>query len=131
MAMLSKDELWQFATDLPSEEVPIRDANGKVRGTLRIRGLSGAELTDYQESLSVPTKNGRTKVNMKRAMAKLVLLCACNDDGSRYFEDSELIKIDQMPAATLMPLFESAQKLCGLSDDDMRQMTEDFPQTES
>lgn len=126
MDILSKADLWQIVSDLPSEIVEIRDANGKVRGAIRMRGLSGAELTEYQRGLTIHTKDGKARTNMRRAMAKLVLLSACNGDGSPYFAESDLIQIDNMPAATLMPLFEAAQKLCGLSDDDMKELAEDF-----
>jgi len=131
MDMLSKFDLFQITADLPTEVVPIYDAMGNVRGHIRIRGLSGAELTEYQQGLTVNTRDGKTKTNMRRAMAKLILLTACNDDGSPYFDDSDILKIDQMPAKTLMPLFETAQKLCGLTDEDMRDMTEDFTPTQN
>lgn len=129
--MLDKNTFWQITSKLPTEDVPIRDAMGQIQGHIRLRGLTGAELTEYQKSLTIETKNGRSKTNMKRAMAKLILLCAVNEDGSPYFEDADLLKIDQMPSATLMPLFERAQSLCGLSDDDMREMTEDFTPTQN
>lgn len=131
MKELSRDELWQFANELPTELVPVKDARGEERGAIRMRGLTGSELTEYQKSLTIHTKDGKSRTNMTRAMAKLVLLCACNEDGSPYFDKSELIKVDGMPAATLMPLFEAAQKLCGLSDDDIKEMTGDFTETES
>lgn len=131
MDVLSKDALWQIVADVPTEMVEISDAYGRKVGHIKMRGLTGAELTEYQNGLTVRTKDGRTRTNMRRAMAKLVLLSAINDDGSPYFEESDLLKIDSMPAATLMPLFEAAQKLCGLSDDDVKEMKEDFSPTMS
>lgn len=131
MDVLSKDALWQIVADVPTEMVEISDAYGRKAGHIKMRGLTGAELTEYQNGLTIRTKDGRTRTNMRRAMAKLVLLCAINEDGSPYFEDTDLLKIDTMPAVTLMPLFEAAQKLCGLTDDDVKEMTEDFTPTET
>lgn len=131
MKELSKDELWQVTSDLPTELIEIKDAHGNPRGALRMRGLTGAELTEYQKKLTILTRDGKSRTNMHRAMAKLILACACNEDGSPFFDQSDLIKLDSLPAATLMPLFEAAQKLCGLSDNDVKEMTEDFTETES
>lgn len=131
MDILGKHDLWQITADLPSELAPIYDATGKMRGHIRMRGLSGAELTEYQQGLTINTRDGKTKTNMKRAMAKLIILCACNDDGSPYFEEGDMFKVDAMPSKTLMPLFEMAQKLCGLTDEDVREMTEDFTPTQN
>jgi len=131
MDILSKDDLWQIVADVPTDYVPVYDANGKPRGKLKMRGLTGGELTDYQTSLTVQTRDGKSRTNMRRAMAKLVLICAINEDGSPYFSDGDLLKVDAMPSKTLMPMFEMAQKLCGLTDDDMKEMVEDFPVTQN
>lgn len=126
MGMLKKDDLWQLTADLPAEEVEIYDSNGKLAGTIRVRGLTGSELTKYQESLSIRLSSGQTKPNVKFAIAKLIVLTAINEDGSPYFEVSDTKKLDDAPARMLMPLFESAQRLCGLTDDDFKEMVEGF-----
>lgn len=131
MSLLKKTDLWQITREMPAEEVEIFDGFGRVAGTIRIRGLSGAELTQYQESLVVRLSSGQVKPNSKHAMAKLIVMCAINEDGSPYFEASDIVKLDDAPARMLMPLFESAQRLCGLSDDDFREMVEGFDGTET
>lgn len=129
--MLKKDDLWQITADLPAEEVEIHDASGRVAGTIRMRGLTGTELTRYQESLTIRLSSGQTKPNTKFAMAKLIVLAAINEDGSPYFDPSDTAKLDSAPARVLMPLFESAQRLCGLTDDAFKEMTEGFDETEN
>ena len=129
MALLKKDALWSATANLPAEDVEVFDANGNVIGEIRMRGLTGSELTAYQESLVVTLSSGQRKSNARHAMAKLIVLSAINEDGSPYFDKSETVKLDEAPARFLMPLFESAQRLCGLTDDDMKQMTENFDET--
>jgi hypothetical protein len=131
MSLLNKADLWQITADLPAEEVEIFDAAGNVAGKIRMRGLTGTELTQYQESLVVRLSSGQTKPNSRYAMAKLIALSAINEDGSPYFEKSDVPKLDSAPARVLMPLFESAQRLCGLTDDAFKEMTEGFDETES
>jgi hypothetical protein len=129
--MLKKSDLWNITASLPAEDVEIFDSNGVLSGTIRMRGLSAAELTAYQESLVIQLSSGARRQNARRAIAKLIVACAINDDGSPYFETSDIPKLDEAPARMLMPLFESAQKLCGLTDDDMNQLTENFGETRS
>jgi hypothetical protein len=128
---LKKDDLWQITAKLPAEEVEIPDADGNVAGTITMRGLSGTELTAYQESLTVRLNNGQTRPNIKYAMAKLIVISAINADGSPYFERSDTKKLDDAPARILMPLFESAQRLSGLTDEVFKEMTEGFDETQS
>lgn len=129
MSILKKEDLWSITRDMPAEEVEIFDAYGKVAGVIRMRGLSGSELTAYQEGLTVRGRDGMPKPNTRHAMAKLIVLCAINEDGSPYFDRSETMKLDEAPARILMPLFESAQRLCGLTDDDFKELVENFGET--
>jgi len=131
MSILKKDDLWQITADMPAEAVEIFDSHGKVAGVIHMRGLSGTELTRYQESLTIRLSSGQTKPNTKYAMAKLIVLSAINEDGSPYFDQSDTAKLDSAPARILMPLFESAQRLCGLTDDAFKEMTEGFDETET
>src|SRR5690606_31180877 len=122
---------WQITADLPAEEVEIFDSAGNVAGKIRMRGLTGTELTQYQESLQVRLSSGQVRPNTRYAMAKLIALSAINPDGSPYFDKGDIPKLDSAPARILMPLFESAQRLCGLTDDDFKEMTEGFDETET
>lgn len=116
---------------MPAEAVEIHDASGKLVGTMHMRGLSGRELTEYQNSLTIMLSSGQMKPNTRHAMAKLVALCAIQEDGAPYFEKHEISQLDDAPARVLIPLFESAQRLCGLTDDDFKEMTEGFGETEN
>jgi len=125
-SLLKKEDLWQITADLPAEEVEVFDSNGKLAGVIKVRGLTGSELTKYQESLTIRLSSGQTRPNVRFAMAKLIVLTAINDDGSPYFEVSDTKHLDDAPAKILVPLFESAQRLCGLTEDTFKEMTEGF-----
>lgn len=131
MSLLSKDQFWQTVSDLPTDDAPLYDARGTLVGHIRMRGLTGDELTSYQTSLTVQLSNGGQKVNARHAMAKLIVLSAINEDNSPYFDKSDVLKLSQMSAKAIMPLFEMAQKLSGLTDDDMRDLTEGFGEAQS
>ncbi|MEV4093785.1 hypothetical protein [Streptosporangium saharense] len=121
MALLGREQILA-ANDLPVEDVPVPEWGGEVR----LRGLTGAELDEYQGSLVVQTANGQQKANLRNATAKLVSRCAIDEDGAPLFEPKDLLKLSSKSAVALQRLFAVAQKLNGLTDDDMRELVEDF-----
>ena len=129
--VLSRDEFFGAITDLPAEEVEIINATGKVVGVVQMRGLTITELTEYQESMIVTLSSGQRKPNTRHAMAKLIQLCAINEDGSPKFTSADIGRLESGAARMLMPLFESAQRLCGLTDEDVKEMIGNFDETPS
>ena len=126
MTLLTRDQIWQSLSTLPTEDVEIRDPSGRLVGTVRMRGLTGAELDAYQASLVVQTGNGSQRANLRNASAKLVVMCAIDENGDPLFEPKDMLKVSQMPAYALQRLTAAAQRLCGLTNDDMRELVEDF-----
>lgn len=117
MGLISKAELWQVAADLPWEDVQIRRPPGnEVVGTMRLRGLTGTEVNEWQDK-AVHVK-GKTRRQSRHAMAMLIVLSAINEDGSQFFDERETMKVSQMPGYMLMQLSEVALQLCGLGDDE-------------
>lgn len=111
---LSKDEFWSASERLPAEEVELVDPHGKSVGKLRMRGLSGTELEDYQESLRA--RGGGERVSLRQAMTRLVAKCAINEDGSPFFDSvREMSRLGKSPSWMVMQLFDSATRLSGTS----------------
>jgi hypothetical protein len=125
MSLTSKDDLWQVTADLPWQDVPIRKPpNGQVVATMRVRGLSGEEVNEWQDASS--RQVGKVRRQSKHAMAQLIVMAAINEDGSQFFEPRETLKVSQMPGYALMQLTEVALKLSGLTDDDAKELIENF-----
>ncbi|MEV0149110.1 MULTISPECIES: hypothetical protein [unclassified Nonomuraea] len=124
--LISKDVLFQVTADLPWEDVQIRKPpNNEVVGTIRLRGLTGDEVNEWQDA-AVHVK-GKTRRQSKHAMALLIVASAINEDGSEFFDRRDVLKVGQMPGYVLMQLTEVALKLSGLGDDeDVRELVEGF-----
>ena len=121
---LSKDALWDVASDLPIEDVPlVHPVTKKSVGVIRMRGLTGAEVERYQQA--VTSGNGK-QVSTKNAMARLIVISAVNDDGTPYFDPRDMLKLSQSPSWMLLQMFEVAGKLSGVTEDDVKEMTSDF-----
>lgn len=125
--LLSKDMLWQAVADLPTEDVRLVDPAGKFLGVVRLRGLTGREMERYQEAQS----SGKGDVSYKNAVIGLVMLCAVNEDGSKMFAPADRIKLSGSPSWFLMTLFESAGRLSGITENDVKEMTSDFESAQS
>ena len=111
--MLTKDSIFK-ADDLPREEVAIPEWNGSVW----VRTLTGRE-RDQFESSCVTNKGKSRSVNMDNIRARLCVLTVCNEKGDRLFDQRDVEKLGNKSSRCLDLIFSVAQKLNGLSSDDV------------
>jgi len=125
MALLSRDAILA-ADDHEYEVVPCPEWGGEVR----LRSLTGAERDAYEQSL-VQTRGKSREMNLRNARAKLVALCAVDENGNRLFTDQDVAALGRKNAKPLDRLFDVARRLSGLSEDDVDRLTEDFDDAQS
>ncbi|RBQ21623.1 hypothetical protein DP939_02620 [Spongiactinospora rosea] len=118
MALLSKDQIWQ-AHDITYEDVPVPEWGGEVR----IRGLAGEERDAFEEASLKRGRGGSRELNLKNARARLIAACAINEDGSPMFVTADVLKLGSKSAAALERLFKVAQRLSGMTAEDMDELT--------
>jgi hypothetical protein len=102
------------AVKLPREVVPIPEFGCDVI----VQGMSGVQRDAWEKSLIVG-KGKRRDVNTENVRARLAVRCLVNEDGSRMFADGEAVLLGEWPAAALNRIFEAAQRLSGVSDEDV------------
>ena len=111
--MLTKDSILK-ADDLPREEVAIPEWNGSVW----VRTLTGKERDEFESSCV--TKKGKNRsVNMENIRARLCVLTVCNEKGDRLFDQRDIEKLGNKSSRCLDLIFAVAQRLNGLSSDDV------------
>jgi hypothetical protein len=125
MAYLTRDVILQ-ADDLLVEDVEVPEWGGVVR----VRGLTGAERDDFEASV-VEQRGKKTRLNMQNFRAKLVVRVAINGDGQRLFTDKDASLLGRKSAAALQRVFEVAQRLSGLSDQDVEELVGNFDEGQS
>jgi hypothetical protein len=118
MALLSKEQIWQ-ASDITFEDVPVPEWGGEVR----IRGLAGDERDAFEEASLKKGKRGGREVNLRNARARLVAACAINEDFSPMFTAGDVLKLGTKSAAALERLVAVAQRLSGMTDQDIDEIT--------
>ena len=120
MNYLSRDAILNVV-DLDYEDVQVPEWGG----TVRVRGLTGSERDKYEASV-MQRKGKRYELVMADARAKLVALTVVDEEGNRLFSDSDVKALGQKNAAPLNRIFSTSQRLSGLSNEDIEELTENL-----
>lgn len=125
MTLLSKQDI--FSVDdvkIVDLEVP------EWGGTVRLRSLSAQERDDFESSTVKMRRDGTREEHMENFRARLVSKCLIDEDGKLMFtKASEITMLGSKSAAALQRIFNECQKLNGLSDEDVEDLTQDFEGT--
>lgn len=123
--LLGKSEILE-AEDLTSEPVEVPEWGGWVS----VKGLSGVERDAWEESRvdrRAKVKAGDARpLNLVNFRASLLSQCIVDKDGRRLFTDKETIELGRKSAAAINRVFEVAQRLSGMTDEDVAELTEDL-----
>ncbi len=114
--MLTKDEILK-ADDLPTEVVEVPEWSGSVT----VRTMTGTERDSFEASIT-QKRGGSVEVNMTNLRAKLCALTMIDENGERYFADSDVAELGKKSSAVLDRIFAVAQKLNGFGQDDIEEL---------
>lgn len=118
MPVLTREALLgAAATTLPRTVLHIPELGGDVI----LQGMSGTDRDAWEQSL-VRGRGKKRDVNLQNVRAKLVVRSLINEDGSRMFTDAEAPAVGAIRVDVLNQLFEAAQKLSGVSDEDVDEL---------
>jgi hypothetical protein len=92
-------------------------------GTVRVQSLTGSERDAFEESiLGQRNKDGTREVVAMNLRAKLVALSVVDKDGNQLFSKDDVLALGEKNAKPLDRLFSEAQKLSGITKDDVEEM---------
>jgi hypothetical protein len=114
---LTKDQILG-AQDIQREEVQVPEWGGMVL----VQGLDGAQRDAFEESM-IKGKGKNATVNLANLRAKLVARSVVDEDGKRVFDDAEITSLAKKSAAALDRVFTVAQRLSGINQDDVDELT--------
>ena len=126
MALLKRDEILA-AVDRPVETVSVPEWGGEVL----VQGLTGVQRDDLE--MSIISTNGKKtpNVDMHNLRAKLCALCMVDESGKRLFADADVRELGRKSASALQRVFEAAQRLSGLSNADVEELTKNSESDQS
>lgn len=116
MPLLTREQILG-ATDIITEVVPVPEWGGEVL----VRSLSGAERDRFEASI-VDVRGKRRSVNLLNVRARLVALAIVDESGQQVFRAGDVEALGAKSAAALSRVFDAAQRLSGLSDDDVEEL---------
>ena len=114
--LLTREEILNSRTE-QYEYVDIPEWGGQVK----VRGLTAAERDAFESSLVVGMGK-KAKMNTIDIRAKLVALSVVREDGSQMFSQADVQKLSQKLAAPIDRIYEVAQALSKISDDDIEEL---------
>ena len=113
--MLTRGEILD-AADLARELVEIPEWQGSVY----VQSITGFERDAFESRCIAARKNG--KLDTKLLKAQLVILSLYDEDGSRIFNENDINGLNAKSGSVIDRLFNIAQTLSGLSDDDVDEL---------
>lgn len=113
MTYLSRESILD-ADDLSYDDVDVPEWGG----TVRVRALTGAERDRFEASIA-----GGKKPSYDNFRSKLVVASVVDADGERLFTQADVQLLGKKSAAALNRVFEAAQRLSGLNDEDVDELT--------
>lgn len=107
------------ADDRPTEKVETPEW-GEGAFVL-VRSLSASERDRFEQSM-IEERGKSTRANLENIRGRFAALCVVGEDGERLFTDAEARDLGQKSAAVLDRIFGIAQRLNGMSSDDVEEL---------
>lgn len=101
------------ATTIPRERLELPELGGFVY----VKGMSGGERDEFERSCRDP--KGRLRGNVR---ARLAVRTLVDEDNTRLFTDDDVQMVGRIRVDILQRIFNTAQKLSGISDADVEEL---------
>lgn len=111
---------------LGADDAEVRDVEvPEWKGTVRIKSITGTARDQFEASLR-EGKGKNADVNLRNMRAKLIALCAVDEDGKKLFTQQDVGRLGAKNAKPLDRLFDACTELIGMSEKDVETLVEDF-----
>lgn len=89
-------------------------------GAVYVRSMTGAERDAFEDSL----RSANNTLNLANIRSKMLVKVICDAEGKRLFTESDIPMLTKKSSRALDHLFKVAQRLSGLGDADVKELTE-------
>jgi hypothetical protein len=114
---LNRDQILE-ASDLKTVVVSVPEWGGDV-----IVATMTGEARDAWEQSLVVQEGGKSRTNLDNIRARLVMSTVVDEGGNRLFSEKDLALLGRKSSAALERVCKAAQKLNGLTNEDVEQLT--------
>lgn len=95
------------------------------KGNNYVRGMTGHERDKFESSI-IEMKGKSQILHLNDIRAKLASQTICDEKGNKLFTEADIKALSGKSAAALQRIFEVAQRLSGIGNDDIKELTEGF-----
>lgn len=92
-------------------------------GSVRVQALTGTERDAFEESLAKRRRDGTREMSLANFRAKLVARTVVDERGTPVFSPQDVDLLGELDAADLQRVFDVAQRLSGMSAQDVEELT--------
>lgn len=111
------------AKDIQREEVSVPEWKTATGVDLMlVQGLNGKERDDLEASM-IKGKGKSAQVSLENLRAKVVARTAVDEEGNRIFAEADIPALALKSAAALNRVYEVAQRLSGITQEDVEELT--------
>lgn len=104
--------------DLSYEDVEVLEWGG----TVRVGMMTGTERDAFEQEIIV-RQGKKVQMNMSNIRAKLAAMCMVDAEGGRLFSEGDVKALGRKSALALSRVVEVAQRLNGLTPEDMEELS--------
>jgi hypothetical protein len=115
---LTRDQILQLTGKRNIQEINIPEWGG----TVYVRELTGRERDKFETSV-LSSNGNNSKTNAENLRARLVVLSVVDENGTRLFSDEDAKTVGNLGVKGLQRAFVMAQRLSGLSDEEIEELT--------
>lgn len=105
-------------------EVPVPELGGSVF----VKGMTAKDRSRFETQFQLSSGKSNTR-RMKEIRERLVIACLCDEEGVLLLQDSDVDAVGSQPAAVIERIVEAAQKVCGMSNDDVEDLAKNSEET--
>ncbi len=131
MSALNREEILG-ADDIQVELIEVPEWGGDVW----VKGMTGQERDKFEDELIIRSTVGKgrkttqvSEVSLADIRAKLCSMTICDKDKTRLFTEKDVKALSKKSAAALQRVFEIAQELSGITDDDIDELVEELEES--
>lgn len=121
---LSREQLLK-PVQIPREEVELPELGGSVW----VKGMSASDRSKFEKDFQ--TSSGKSnKRKMAEVRERLLVACCCDENGTRMFTYDDVTELGKQSIQVVERIVNVAQRLCGMTNDDVEQMAKNSEATE-
>lgn len=124
MSLMTKEQILAKRNKLPRQEVVTPDGN------ILVRGMTSLEYGQYMDEMIIG-KGINSRFRFKYSRAYLMMLGCINLDGSQIFTESDIGKLNDMPASISEPIARAILTLSGMTTEAQEELEKNLLKTQT